>query len=266
MEFKLTAGKSDRIRADFSEIEFQEICSLTPFISDNSRKSSRVRVFCLLNNITEVPTCPECEQYCHFLRSGKFSTFCSMKCRANSILTKEKIKATTFRLLGVYHNFQSPTVKEQIKNTNFERYGVQFPMQSLIIQQTAKETSFKKYGTYSASSLKYVKDKISISSTNHYQARRNEEGTDYSGVVYILHFPQHQAVKIGLTGDFDSRAKGLISDFGEFSVIDIIETEECFKLESSLHEKFSEYRICLEEGGGRTEFFKERILNILKEA
>jgi hypothetical protein len=104
---------------------------------------------------------------------------------------------------------------------------------------------------------------MSIALANNFQARRNDEGTDYSGLVYILHFPQHKAVKIGLTGDFDQRAKGLISDFGEYNIIDIIETDTCFKLETYLHKKFSEYRFCLDEGTGRTEFFKDEILEFI---
>jgi hypothetical protein len=105
---------------------------------------------------------------------------------------------------------------------------------------------------------------MSISRAKHFQERRNDEGTDYSGVVYILHFREHKAVKIGLTGDFEKRSKDLIKCFGEYTIIDIIDTQECFALESSLHEKFSNYRICLSEGGGRTEFFKDEILNFLK--
>jgi len=108
-----------------------------------------------------------------------------------------------------------------------------------------------------------VRNNISIGKANHFQARRNEEGTDYNGVVYILHFPEHNAVKIGLSGDFEQRSKGLIKDFGDFSIVKLIETDSCFKLEQELHQKFSEHRICLSEGTGRTEFFKEDILEFI---
>jgi hypothetical protein len=106
-------------------------------------------------------------------------------------------------------------------------------------------------------------NKISISVSKYYQSIINKEGTDYSGVVYILHFPQHNAVKIGLSGDFEQRTKGLYKDFGNFEVIQLIETDYSHTLENELHQKFSEYRICLEEGCGRTEFFKEEILEKL---
>jgi hypothetical protein len=109
-----------------------------------------------------------------------------------------------------------------------------------------------------------IKDIMSISLAKRFQARRNNEGTDYSGVVYILHFPQQSAVKIGLSGDFEKRSVSLFKDFGEYTIIDIIETQECFALETSLHEKFANYRMCLDEGCGRTEFFSDEILENLK--
>jgi hypothetical protein len=97
--------------------------------------------------------------------------------------------------------------------------------------------------------------------TKNFSKRRTGEGTDYAGVVYILHFPQHKAVKIGLTGDFEKRSKDLIKDFGHFSIIELIETKQCYSLEAELHKKYSAQRICLSEGHGRTEFFTEEILN-----
>jgi len=109
---------------------------------------------------------------------------------------------------------------------------------------------------------KEFKDRIAISKTQSYNKRRNLEGTDYSGIVYILHFPHLEAIKIGLTSNFNSRSKDLIKDFGEFNIIQLIETKSCYALESELHEKFAKYRIVFEEGGGRTEFFRETILDI----
>ena len=176
-------------------------------------------------------------------------------------MSKKKYNEKT----GYDYSFLNPEVKKKIKYTMNEKYGVDYPLQSEEIYKKFKATLFKNFGVNTPAESKIIQDKMSISMANNFQLRRNEEGTDYSGVVYILHFPHLKAIKIGLTGDFNLRSKGLISDFGEFSVVDIIETDECFKLESSLHEKFSEYRICLEEGCGRTEFFKEEILKEINE-
>jgi hypothetical protein len=201
---------------------------------------------------------------------------------SQSKIVSDKRKITNTERYGVENTFQNEDFKEKIKATNLERYGVEFPMKLKEIRDKCEKTceriygvknafqseqtnltKIERYGKINLSHTQETKDKMSITKATNFQSRRNEEGTDYSGSVYILHFPQHNAVKIGLTGDFVTRSKDLISDFGEFSVIDIIETEECFKLESELHEKFAKYRICLDEGCGRTEFFNEEILNLL---
>jgi len=140
---------------------------------------------------------------------------------------------------------------------------VEFPFQCETVKQKAKVSSLEKYGFEYPSQHQEVKDKISISKVKHYQERRNSEGTDYSGIVYVLHFPHLSAVKIGLSSDFNERRRALKRDFGNFEIIQLMESDACFALESELHERFSEYRICLSEGGGRTEFFKEEILEML---
>jgi hypothetical protein len=183
---------------------------------------------------------------------------------AQSEVVKQKTKDTCQEKYGFDNPAQSEVVKEKMKDTCQEKYGVEFAVQSTEVKEKSKQTSREKYGVENPAQSQEVKDKISISKAKHFSERRNNEGTDYSGVVYVLHFPQHSAVKIGLSGDFDQRAKVLLKDFGNFTIIDIIETESVFSLESSFHEKFSEYRFCLDEGCGRTEFFKDEILENFK--
>jgi hypothetical protein len=178
-----------------------------------------------------------------------------------SPLIRDKIKATNIEKYGVENPGQSEEVKDKMKETCLERYGVEYALQSEEFKDKSKATCLEKYGVENPSQSQDVKDKMSITMTKNFSKRRSDEGTDYSGVVYILHFPKHKAVKIGLTGDFDQRAKGLIKDFGPFSIIELIETEQCYSLEAELHKKYSAQRICLSEGHGRTEFFKEEILN-----
>jgi len=136
---------------------------------------------------------------------------------------------------------------------------------STFVKNKKIDAFLKNFGCSHPNKTKAIQDKISISHTKHYQMRRNIEGTDYSGVVYILYFPKLVAVKIGLSGDFVTRSKALKTDFGDFEIIQLIETQTCFALESELHKKYSEFRFCLEEGEGRTEFFREEILEALKE-
>jgi hypothetical protein len=287
-----------------SDEMFNEICLLTTFVEDTSRKSLRERCYCIVHNITEPPKCEICSEKTKFSISNNiYSKACSNECkiiiRKQTCLEKygvehvsqaqevkdkikkinlerygveyyfqseeirEKVKQTSLKKYGVENPAQSEEIKDKIKATNLEKYGVDNPWKSEEIKDKIKQQCLDKYGSERPIQSQETKDKISISLANNFQARRNNEGTDYSGVVYILHFPQHKAVKIGLAEDFLVRSKRLIKDFGEYNIINIIETQECFKLESSLHEKFSEFRFCLDEGCGRTEFFNEEILNLL---
>jgi hypothetical protein len=297
------------IKRRFTNEMFNEICSLTNFISDNSLNSLKERVFCIQNNLTDYPKCPECSADVKWLVGrSKYAKYCSSFCSANSSKTlierinttkekygvenvfqseyiKNKIKETSLERYGFEHHMQNPEINQKIKNTILSKYGVEYPAQNKECLLKAAETYFSRTGYYWSFNnpeaklkseqtnllklgakypylSKQVQYKKATSITKHFNERRNEEGTDCSGVVYILHFPQHQAVKIGLTGDFSSRSKDLIKDFGTFKIIDIFETECCYSLEKELHQKFTNYRICLEEGCGRTEFFKEEILNL----
>jgi hypothetical protein len=223
-----------------SDDMFEEICSLTPHVKDQSRASIPERVYCIENNIFEIPKCPECGKNVNYLRSKRYAEFCCQKCSTHS----EKILS-------------------KMKNSHKSRTGYDNPAQNPVLREEMKIRRIEKNGVDAFKHTLETKIKISNSRALHYQSIINEEGTDYSGIVYILHFPHLNAVKIGLSSNFKKRGKILFKDFGNFEVIQLIETDTCFRLESELHEKFSEYRICLEEGCGRTEFFKEEILEKL---
>ena len=275
----------------FTEEEFEELIKLTPHIQDKSRASLAERKYCLRNNISDYPKCEICNSFVYFVKTHtSYSKTCSKICKeklkflnrsktnsdryghanqAHSTGAKKKIVDSFLLKYGVDHPFKSDIVKDLIKATNLEKYGVEFSGQIEEAKIKSTETSLERYGeTHHMKNSKHLIEinfgkKVSIGKANAFQLRGNEEGTDYSGVVYILHFPQQNAIKIGLTGNFSQRSKDLIKDFGEFSVIDIIETDSCKFLEYSLHQKFAKYRICLDEGCGRTEFFNEEILNLL---
>lgn len=233
---------------------FLEIVNLTPFVKDTSRKSIQERVFCILNNIVSIPKC-QCFDGCtnptNFLKKNLgYARFCSNSCSA-----KRKDKFIDTRL--------SMSRKEKYEQTCLERYGVSSHNSLNSIKEKKIDTYIKKYGEDNPAKSKTVKDKISVALAQNFQKRKNCFDEDYSGVVYILHFEKLHSVKIGLTGNFEKRSKDLFATFGEFKIIDVIETSECFKLESQLHEKFKDYRLCLDKGSGRTEFFFDEILSML---
>lgn len=276
MQLLQTTGKyKGKIRRDFTTEEFEEICLLTPHIKDQTRKSIRERIFCILNGILEYPKCLECSKDVHFLRSGKYSKTCTNSCGVKFLGTQDKIKSTK---LERYNNstFNNP---EKMKETCLERYSVEHTSKIEENRILAKESTFEKFGNYNniekirctnlerygvdnVSKTKEVKDKISLSISESYKNRKINEN-DYVGVVYILHFKDLDLIKIGLTSDFEKRSKQLKRDFGKFSIIQLIKSSECFKLEQEFHLKYNNYRVCLDDGCGRTEFFSVEITEML---
>lgn len=290
LSFEIPRTKSNQIfRNKINDEMFDEICSLTPFIEDTSRNSLRERVFCIEHGYEDFPKCPVCGSAVKWNKtSGNYPRCCSIscgqknpstrqimatnsfekygvKCPQQTSAVKERMKNTCLIRFGVEATFQSQQIKEKSKQTNLEKYGVEHPKQLKWFNDEIEQNNLLKYGVPFPQQTKEIRDKISISLAKNYKSRRNEADDDYSGIVYFLYFPELEAVKIGLTADLKTRFKGLKKDFGEFSVIKLIETEGCSKLESYFHEKFDEYRICLEEGSGRTEFFREEILKELND-
>ena len=187
------------------------------------------------------------------------------KCPQMTVAAKNKMKQTCLENYSFESTWEVPKFKKKSKITNILKFGVEHPRQSQEFLENIRKQYFEKYGIYHAQQSQEIRDKISISKVNSFQSRRNEEGTDFAGIVYILHFVHLSLVKIGLTASKENRFKDLEKDFGQFSIIKLIETDKCFALEKELHEMFSDERIILSEGGGRTEFFKEEILYDIQE-
>ena len=261
LSFKIPRLDDGRIFSNaFSNDMFKELCSLTSFVRA-TKNTIRERVYCLANKLTEIPKCPECGNNVKWLEGrGMYAGFCCVLCSVNSESTRNLITKTYKQRTGFSHPSKNPCVVKKKRQKYFVKTGYFHHWQNPIVQFNYKATNLAKYGFENAAQSPKIRDKMSISLADHFQARRNTEGTDYKGVVYILHFPEHNAVKIGLSGDFEQRSKGLIKDFGDFSIVKLIETDSCFKLEQELHEKFKTHRICLCTGAGRTEFFNDCIL------
>jgi len=122
-------------------------------------------------------------------------------------------------------------------------------------------------GSSSRGKLRSVENRLNISKgiRRYYQNRRNTEGTDYSGIVYFLHFKEHNAVKIGITGSKSNRFESLEKTFGQFEVIHLIETSFCFRTETCYHNMFEQYSTPLNKirTNGFTEFFSEEIIHLI---
>lgn len=90
----------------------QQIIILTSFLVVNT--SIQQRIYCIINNIVEQPTC-----YCGVLLkmrvSGKyrntFADFCSSKCAAKHANTKNKRYKTNIERYGVDNLLKIPTIR-----------------------------------------------------------------------------------------------------------------------------------------------------------
>jgi len=91
LSFEIPRTKSGRINSKrITEEMFNEICSLTNWIENTSRKSITERVYCLEHNIFESPKCPKCGNNVYYFRQKEYAIFCSYKCAANADSTKLK--------------------------------------------------------------------------------------------------------------------------------------------------------------------------------
>ncbi len=95
---------------------YQDVIKLTKFLPDQNGKgigqssiSWAERFYCILNNITQYPQCPTCENNLYFLDSNKgYSSYCSNNCRIQTELV-EKLSSLddNFTILTHLNNFKS---------------------------------------------------------------------------------------------------------------------------------------------------------------
>ena len=124
------------------------------------------KLYCYYNNITERPACRFCGNKIKFISFTKgYKKFCSSKCAANSVETRNKAKQTCLKKYGADNPSKTEQTKNKIANTkieryndkNFnnrnkykqtclERYGVESPFASDIIKDKIKQTCLERYG------------------------------------------------------------------------------------------------------------------------
>lgn len=133
---------------------YQQICHETEFLNEVKEVSVSLRLFCILNNIQEIPLCKECKQNqvspTKMKRKGHpymgFAEFCCRSCATKNKGTQEKHISTTLERFGTEHASQSESIKEKVRQTNLERYGVEYAMQSEELKKKFEQNSTDKYG------------------------------------------------------------------------------------------------------------------------
>jgi len=160
-----------------------KLVELTSFLLGST--TNRERYYCLINHITSITSCLECDNPVKFdsMRLKKYQTYCSCKCASSSKVVKnkkkitcliihgvenvtqsevirDKKKATMIERHGVEHALQSDTIKAKTKATNLERYGVEYGLQSELVKAKSKATLMKNHGVENPTQSKEIYNKI----------------------------------------------------------------------------------------------------------
>ena len=124
---------------------YNEILNQTQFLWQNVKLSERI--YCIIKGIETIQVCNECK-----VKRVKYDTFenwyrkfCSAKCSANNIETKNKRVNTNIERYWVINPFSSEEIKKKIKKTNIKRYNVSNPMFSEKIKKKLIQTNILRY-------------------------------------------------------------------------------------------------------------------------
>ena len=146
---------------------FNEIIEKTKFLNEDN-PSIRHRLWHYQSNQKNKPVC-----YCGNLvkwseKMQNYRTYCSQKCKANSIEWKNKIEITNMKRYGVKSTLSNPDTKEKIKNSLMLKFGVDNPFSSLEIQNKIKNTNLLNYGYTNPSKSQKIKNKITETHLSKY--------------------------------------------------------------------------------------------------
>lgn len=168
---------------NFIEHEYQQILLLTDFLSNTV--TLKERIYCILNNITDIKICPVCNNNVVKFKNTTigYNTYCSTKCRSNDVIVKNKIKvtcqekygadsfvastkfkeksdATLIEKYGTTNLMLVPEIKQKVENTNIEKYGAKYGFGSSVIQEKIKGVNIVKYGSSSHNSNIEILNKL----------------------------------------------------------------------------------------------------------
>ncbi len=114
----------------------------------------KTKIYWILNNITDWTNPLVCCKECHkpyFNKNVKnikdgYRKFCSVKCSANNVDTRNAYKDTCTNVFGVDNVFKSEEIKDKIKIKIIDKYGVDNVSKNESIKLKKCETTHKNYG------------------------------------------------------------------------------------------------------------------------
>lgn len=162
--------QSARILSNHQSLQ-QRVLEHTSFLPNET--SMRVRIKCIMDNITSIPRCKVCDEPVTFNNAkGRFNLYCAntkgKSCSSKDARLQAQIKDTLFTKYGVDNAFKSPEIRERIKQTNIERYGGVAPIHDEEIKNKIKESCIKRYGTINVQQNENVRNKRSKTNIEKY--------------------------------------------------------------------------------------------------
>lgn len=138
-------------------------------------KNFSVKIYCIINNITTIPTCKSCNNVIdynnkRFSFKNGFNKYCSLKCLHNSEEVKDKRKKTMIKNYGVEHPLQSEEIKEKIIKKNNKKYNSNWYVTTEEFKNKNKNTVKSKYGVNNISQNENIKEKIKKTNLKRYGA------------------------------------------------------------------------------------------------
>jgi len=114
-----------------------------------------------INNLTDVPRCPICNEYVKFIGTLKrgYNKYCSIKCLNKSDEHKNKIISTFQNKYNCRSHNQVDEIKNKKRITLINSYGVDNPMKNNNIKKRQINSLIKNYGVDNPMKIKSVIEK-----------------------------------------------------------------------------------------------------------
>lgn len=124
------------------------ILNVTSFLDEFNVGLSE-RIYCIVNNITERPTCLLCSGDVSFKQySFGYRVYCSRECSNDHAEVRiQKTMETNLQRYGVSNYRKLPECSKKIRETNLERYGVEHTLQLEHVTEARENASIQKFGT-----------------------------------------------------------------------------------------------------------------------
>jgi hypothetical protein len=119
---------------------YNQLLSSTQFLKESSKDNTRERLYCIINNITELPQCQasDCTTPTQFIKDGvhrnHYHKFCSLKCSNNDGIVKQAKRQTSHDNWGVDNPSKSLIIQDRKKRTSQTKNGTDYPWQSIDSQ------------------------------------------------------------------------------------------------------------------------------------